>query len=278
MQLDLPQLGDELVFHSSTAVENEEEFTDARGTTHLIATKRSLYKDATGNLFLVGVIRDITERKRSEEQLKRTTAKLVRSNTELRLSENRLRYLALHDNLTGLPNRHLFYEHLNQSLAWAQSNNQPSISFRIEQPSFSHNKINVLVALLFIDLDGFKQVNDTLGHDIGDRLLVAVAERLTSCLRSSDIVSRLGGDEFTVILPAISKVQVAAKVAEKILAKLSEPFLLEGHTAFVTGSIGISLYPFNAQESETLIKQADAAMYRAKELGKNRYEFAADNS
>lgn len=246
---------DQLVFHSHTAIENEEEFTNTKGTTHLIATKRSLHKDAAGNLFLVGVIRDITKRKQMEEQLKRTAAELVRSNTELKLSEGRLRYLAHYDSLTGLPNRQLFYEHLNQSLGWANSN-------------------NLLVALLFIDLDGFKQVNDTLGHDSGDQLLVTVAQRLTSCLRGSDIVSRLGGDEFTVILPAILKEQVAATVAEKILATLSEAFVLEGQTMFVSASIGISVYPLNSDSRQTLIKQADAAMYRAKQLGKNRYEFA----
>lgn len=249
---------DKLVFHSGVAVENEEEFTDARGTTYLIATKRSLHKDAAGNLFLVGVIRDITSRKRIEEELKRTALELFQSNTELKLSENRLRYLAHHDTLTGLPNRQMFHEHLNQSLAWAQSN-------------------NLLVALLFIDLDGFKQVNDTLGHDNGDRLLVTVAQRLTACLRSSDIVSRLGGDEFTAVLPSIPGKQEAASVAEKILATLSEAFVLEGHNAFISASIGISIYPLDGEESETLIKQADAAMYRAKQSGKNRYEFACSN-
>lgn len=246
---------DQLVFYSGTATEHEEQFTDALGTMHFIATKRSLHKDAAGNLFLVGVIRDITERKRIEEELKRTAADLLQSNTELKLSENRLRYLAHHDTLTGLPNRQLFHEHLNQSLAWARSN-------------------NLLVVLLFIDLDGFKQVNDTLGHDNGDRLLKTVAQRLAGCLRSSDIVSRLGGDEFTVILPGIPRKQVAARVAEKILATLSEVFVLEGQTIFVTASVGISVYPLNASDSETLIKHADAAMYRAKQLGKNRYEFA----
>ena len=246
---------DELVFNSGMAIEHEEQFTDARGIIHLIATKRSLHKDAAGNLFLVGVIRDITERKREEDELKRTTAELVQSNAELQISEKRLRYLAHHDTLTGLPNRQLFYEHLNQSLTWAQNH-------------------QVLVGLLFIDLDGFKQVNDTLGHDWGDRLLIAVAQRLRSCLRHSDIISRLGGDEFTVILPAIPDLKVAEKVAKKILATLSAAFALEGRTLLITASVGISVYPIHSDSEESLVKQADTAMYQAKQLGKNRYEVA----
>jgi diguanylate cyclase (GGDEF)-like protein len=126
---------------------------------------------------------------------------------------------------------------------------------------------------MFLDLDGFKQVNDTLGHDTGDQLLRVVAQRLTSSLRSSDIVSRLGGDEFTVILPGIPQLEYVAKVAEKILETLSQVFLLEGQNVFVTVSIGISIYPLDGEVEETLIKNADAAMYRAKQLGRNQYKF-----
>lgn len=246
---------DELVFRTQQPQEHEEEFTDASGKTHLIATKRSLHKDAAGNFFLVGVIRDITERKLMEEELKRAAAELFRSNNELKLQEDYLRYLAYHDTLTGLPNRKFFVEQLQESLQWAQRNHS-------------------LVGLLFIDLDGFKQVNDTLGHEMGDRLLVIVARRLSNCLRGSDTVSRLGGDEFTVILRAIPKAQAVIVVAEKILATITEPMVLNGHVIKVSASIGISIYPLNSHISETLIEQADAAMYRAKRLGKNRYELA----
>lgn len=246
---------DQQVFDSAQEHEHEEEFTDKNGTTYHIATKRSLHKDAAGNLFLVGVIRDITERKQMEDELKRTAAELVRSNAELAQSASQLRHLANHDTLTGLPNRKLFEERLGQALEWAQENSQ-------------------LVALLFLDLDGFKLINDTQGHDIGDLLLKAVARRLTGCLRSSDTVSRLGGDEFTVILPAIPGAQDAGRVAEKILTTLSKPFDIEGHTIFVTISIGISLFPQNGEDAETLVKEADNAMYQAKELGKNRHQFA----
>jgi len=246
---------DELVFATQKAQENEEEFTDAYGQTHLIATKRSLHKDAAGNFFLVGVIRDITQRKLMEEQLKRTAAELFRSNNELKLKEDHLRYLAYHDPLTGLPNRKYFAEQLYESINWAKDN-------------------NFLLGLLFIDLDGFKQVNDNLGHEIGDRLLLVVAQRLSNSLRTSDIVARLGGDEFTVILRPIANVQVAAKVAEKILLNITEPIVFNGSSTRVSASIGISIYPNNSLDADTLLKQADIAMYRAKHLGKNRVEFA----
>ncbi|MEH2142949.1 CHASE2 domain-containing protein [Nostoc sp.] len=246
---------DDLVFQTQQPQEHEEEFTNADGQTHQIATKRSLHKDAAGNLFLVGVIRDFTQRKVMEDRLKCTAAELFRSNNEFKLKEDHLRYLAYHDPLTGLSNRKFFTEQLYESLDWAQHN-------------------NLLLGVLFIDLDGFKQVNDTLGHETGDRLLMTIAGRLSNSLRASDTVSRLGGDEFTVILRAIPNVQIAAKVAEKILSSIIKPIVIDGDAIRISASIGISVYPYNSQDSETLIKQADAAMYRAKRLGKNRYEFA----
>ncbi|MEH2093621.1 CHASE2 domain-containing protein [Nostoc sp.] len=254
-EADVFRQQDNLVFRTQKPQEHEEEFTNADGQTHQIATKRSLHKDSAGNFFLVGVIRDITQRKLMEEQLKRTAAELFRSNNELKLKEDHLRYLAYHDPLTGLSNRKFFAEQLYESLSWAQHN-------------------NLLLGLLFIDLDGFKQVNDTLGHETGDRLLMTIAERLSNSLRASDTVSRLGGDEFTIILRAIPNVQIAAKVAEKILSSITKPIVLDGYAIRISASIGISVYPYNSQDSETLMKQADAAMYRAKHLGKNRYEFA----
>lgn len=248
---------DQQVFDHSQEFEHEEEFTDRVGKTHQIATKRSLHKDAAGNLFLVGVIRDITDRKRMEEELKRTAAELVQSNAELQLSADRMSHLANHDTLTGLPNRKLFQERLTQAIAWASENGQQ-------------------VGLLFLDLDGFKQINDSFGHAIGDLLLKAVARRLTGCLRGSDTVSRLGGDEFTVILPAIPTAQDAARVADKILATLATPFGIQDQAIDITISIGVSLYPNLAQDAEELLKSADTAMYQAKQQGKNRQQFAGD--
>lgn len=231
---------DELVLRTNLQLENEENFTDSHGITHLTATKRSLHKDAAGNIFLVGIIRDITERKRLEEAL-------LQKNAELS-------HQADHDALTGLPNRKLFYERLNQSLEKALINNE-------------------LVALLFLDLDGFKLINDTLGHNIGDLLLKAVADRLKRCLRGSDTISRLGGDEFTVILPGIPGREETATVAEKIRDTIQKPFILEEHTVSVSTSIGISLYPVDTLDRDVLVNKADTAMYRAKKLGKNQYQF-----
>ncbi|MEG4806753.1 CHASE2 domain-containing protein [Microcoleus sp. F8-D3] len=230
----------ELVFQTHQPRENEEYFTDAHGITHLIATKRSLHQDAAGNLFLVGAIRDITERQLRAKVLEQKNAELS--------------HQAYHDALTGLPNRQMFYECLHQSLERACSNQE-------------------LVALLFLDLDGFKSINDTLGHNVGDLLLKTVASRLKKCLRGSDSISRLGGDEFTVILPAIPGREEAAKVAEKICEAIMQPFILKENTVSVTTSIGISLYPLDAREPEILVKNADVAMYRAKERGKNQYHF-----
>lgn len=247
---------DEQVFATGQEHQNEASLTDYTGAKRYIETKRSLHKDAAGNLFLVGIIRDITERKRMEDDLKRTAAELQQSNAELKKSASQLSHLAHHDALTGLPNRKLFYERLQQAIEWAGENQQA-------------------VGLLFLDLDGFKQINDSKGHDIGDLLLKAVARRLSGCLRGSDTVSRLGGDEFTVILPAIPSAQDAARVATKVLETLAQPFAIQGHDISVTSSVGISLYPQDAQELEVLVKKADNAMYRAKQQGKSRYEFSS---
>ncbi len=232
-EADMFRLQDEMAFHGLQKEEDKEELTDAHGRKHFLATKRSLHQDAAGNLFLVGVIRDITAHQ---------------------LLIDSLRLEAEHDALTGLPNRKLFYVRLGEAIESANSNNK-------------------CVALFFLDLNDFKGINDNLGHRIGDLVLKMVSERLKGCLRSSDTVSRLGGDEFTVILPEIPGKAGAAKVAEKILHTINQPAYLEGHQISVTTSIGISLYPIDTEERELMIQKADDAMYRAKNLGKNRYEF-----
>ncbi|MEB3210754.1 MAG: CHASE2 domain-containing protein [Leptolyngbyaceae bacterium] len=253
------QLQDEAAFFDEMEAESEDEFTSPIGHTYVISTKRSLHKDSAGNRFLVGVIHDITQRKRMEDELRRTAAELVQSNAELRQTGARFREMAYHDPLTGLPNRKLFQERLIQSIEWAEYNDQ-------------------LIALLFIDLDGFKLINDTKGHVIGDLLLKAVAKRLSGSLRSSDTVARLGGDEFVVLLPAIPSKQKTGQVAQKLLSTLSETFVLQDETIFVTASIGISMYPFDGDSLESLIVEADQAMYRAKSEGKNQFRFASGSS
>lgn len=171
-----------------------------------------------------------------------------------RMKEHRLAYF---DALTGLPNRMLFYDRLNQALSHAH---------RYEQK----------VALLFIDLDGFKLVNDSIGHDMGDLLLQEVAKRLEACLRKSDTVARIGGDEFTCILPHIEKSKDITVVAQKILRALRHPFHVKGQEINISGSIGASLFPDDTVDCEILIKNADVAMYHVKKLGRNNVYFFAE--
>lgn len=163
-------------------------------------------------------------------------------------------HLAHHDTLTDLPNRILFRSRLAQLIAQARRSMRS-------------------LAVLFLDLDRFKYINDTLGHDVGDVLLQAVGKRLEGCIRESDTIARRGGDEFTVILDGIRRGQDAAAVARKILDALSHPFAIEGHELFVGASIGISLFPADGADVETLIKHADIAMYRAKARGGNHFQF-----
>jgi diguanylate cyclase (GGDEF)-like protein/PAS domain S-box-containing protein len=174
--------------------------------------------------------------------------------TEQKKTEEKLQHLALHDPLTDLPNRALFQERLIHALALAQRQRHP-------------------LAILFLDLDRFKQVNDTLGHEVGDLLLVDVSRRLRGSLRKSDTVARLGGDEFAVLLPDIQPPELARQVAEKIIEQLTAPFQLQGHTCHIGTSIGISLYPDHALDAETLLKMADMAMYRVKKSGRNHYRY-----
>lgn len=172
------------------------------------------------------------------------------------LAQGRLResYLAYHDGLTDLPNRSMFSKVLSQSISEA-------------------NRYQRQLAVAFLDLDGFKQINDTLGHEAGDELLKEVARRLRGCVRESDTVARLGGDEFVVLLPQLDDGQHAAKVAQKILAAIAKPFTLIGQEFRVTASIGISTFPADGLDEQTLTKNADLAMYHAKEEGKNNFQF-----
>ena len=163
-------------------------------------------------------------------------------------------YSAQHDVLTDLPNRMLLNDRTTQSISLARRNNRS-------------------VAVLFLDLDHFKYINDSLGHDIGDQLLQCVSKRLQTSVRGSDTVSRQGGDEFVILLSEITHPQHAATIADKILRSLNVPCSIEGHDLHIDGSIGISIYPADGEDAETLIKNADTAMYHAKENGRNNFQF-----
>ncbi len=183
---------------------------------------------------------------------------IARDITERKQAEQRLVYLAQYDALTGLPTRMLFHDRATQALARADREEK-------------------LVAIMYLDLDHFKHVNDSMGHHAGDELLKAVAKRITSCLRNVDTVSRLGGDEFTVILESIPHIDNATIVAEKILDVMHEPFHIESHELHVTVSIGITLYPMDDRDLAELVKHSDQAMYRAKQAGRNNYQlYGAD--
>ena len=200
---------------------------------------------ATGADEVLGLVRDISEPKRTEEQISR---------------------LAYCDSLTGIPNRQAFLETLERELVRSKE----------------HDK---KVAVLFMDLDAFKRINDTLGHDVGDHLLKVVSERLRETIRPSDLVlraehefesssggsnlARLGGDEFTILIPDLERVEDALNVAHRVKEAMRRPFMIEAHEIFVTASIGISLYPEDGEDCNSLLKYADTAMYHAKNCGKN---------
>lgn len=194
----------------------------------------SLVRDPEGKITnYVGTFLDITERKQSEE---------------------RLIHLANHDTLTGLPNRHLLLDRLNGAISLSQRTSQA-------------------IGLLFLDLDNFKWVNDSLGHASGDKLLISVAARIKDTVRASDTVARLGGDEFVVLLTQTASDLEIAQIASKIIEAVACPLDLGGHDFHVTTSMGISMYPNDGNDGATLLKHADTAMYVAKEAGKNRYRY-----
>lgn len=213
---------------------SNEVFWRKDGTCFPVEYSTSPLKDLDGNICGTTVVfRDITTR---------------------RANEARIQQLAYYDALTGLPNRTLFIDRLEQEIKKSYRNN-------------SH------MSLMFIDLDRFKEINDTLGHYIGDQLLVEVAKRLKSCVRESDTVARLGGDEFTIISTDLLEVSAEELIVQNILAVLARPFTLNNETVYLSASIGITVYPNDGVTSEELLKNADQSMYAAKRAGRNRYHY-----
>ena len=207
---------------------------DAHGKLRTISVSgRPIYDEQGAFKGYRGTGRDITEQRRSEEQI---------------------RHMAHHDALTQLPNRALLQDRIGQAIAKARRNKE-------------------VLALLFIDLDRFKLVNDSLGHPVGDRLLQAVARRLLTCTRAADTVARIGGDEFVVLLGDLDRPETARHVAQKVLEALAEPVTLDGHSLQVTPSIGICAYPNDGEDVDTLMRNADTAMYHAKQVGRNNFQF-----
>lgn len=192
--------------------------------------------ELSGHRYFIGITRDITDRKRAEQKIA---------------------HMAHYDYLTDLPNRALFIDVLNHSIASAKRN-------------------KLKVAVLFLDLDGFKKINDAMGHDMGDQLLKDVALRIKATIREMDTVARVGGDEFVIVLDDIETNQNAALVANKIIVALAQPFELKGKHCKVGCSIGISMYPECSKTPEKLMQQADEAMYLAKQSGKNTWKFCWD--
>ena len=180
---------------------------------------------------------------------------LIRDITERKAAQERMEYLARHDALTLLPNRRLFNDRLEQETHRAARDGAP-------------------LTLMLIDLDHFKEVNDTLGHDAGDQLLIEAAARIRACVRETDTVARLGGDEFTVILAGVDAHGRAGSVAQEMVDVLAQPFLIEHATAHVAGSIGVAIFPGDAADKAGLLARADQAMYAAKRAGRGCYRFA----
>jgi len=239
--------GEQLVLGREEAANLREE--DARRRERVLGTQEEAAQSAAA-------MRSASIAVQLREANERLVIASVRAQTLADAAEQtaaRMSYMAEHDFLTGLPNRSVLTNHLTQSISLAQR----------------HGK---KVALMFIDLDHFKHINDSLGHAVGDQLLQSVAKRLLACVRSSDTVSRQGGDEFVVLLSEVEQAQDAALSAKKLIEAMAEPHLINGHRLHTTLSVGICLYPDDGKDVDAMIRSADTAMYHAKRNGRNSYQ------
>lgn len=212
-----------------------------------------LYEEDVCYAFLQ--ITDMTNMYDRVHKLKNLLREMEAEYNEIKSTEQMSRHLAMHDSLTGLPNRLYFNDRLAWTLSYARRNKEK-------------------VALMFLDLDGFKEVNDNYGHEAGDQLLVETAKRLSECIRSTDTIARIGGDEFCVVLSQLKDEQDASIIANKFIRVLEQPFAVGGRSARVSVSIGISLFPKDGEEPADLKRKADIAMYKTKASGKNGYHYS----
>jgi diguanylate cyclase (GGDEF)-like protein/PAS domain S-box-containing protein len=249
---------DAKVFAAGVGIEVEETARYGDGLLHTSIVHKFPLLDSRGLVTAVGgIVTDITERKRLEEALRQKNVQLgraIQAEAALRERQEHLNFVATHDPLTGLSNRALLHQRAEHAIAVSRRSGR-------------------LLAVLFIDLDRFKTVNDSLGHAAGDELLREVATRLSACLREVDMIARHGGDEFVVLLEDIETQEEVEQVAARMREVLAEPLAIEGQEANVTSSIGVALYPRDGEAASSLLRKADLAMYRAKELGRNTVQF-----
>ncbi|MEH2437040.1 MAG: EAL domain-containing protein [Nostoc sp.] len=231
----------------------EQEFLIRDGIQSLLLVPLCLENELWGYLGLADCTFERHWSKHEESTLLTMAASIIGARQRQQVEE-KIRYQALHDMLTGLPNRLLFNELLNKTLPNATRNGES-------------------LAVIFLDLDRFKVINDTLGHTLGDQLLQSVAQRLQGSLRGGDTIARWGGDEFTILLPRVNDIEEVTLVAYRILQALEDAFYLQDHELYVTASLGIALLDNNSPDAETLIQHADAALYYAKDKGRNNYQF-----